>query len=309
MDGSTGIASPAPSPVGPVAMPVSFLLDPASGGRADLALPGWRPIVDPSERWVVYWDGHVTLDPATLAWVPLDGGFAIAPWAAFAGVSSSDGTFLLPPLPSLPALSDGTSVSDGSVAPGPSDTGSVPEMTSPAPLGPATSPAAPGAPGSSPGQAGGLPEASQPPGSMPGGSGSLSPGPTPFEPLVAPEPLPGITVTNGLGALPADWDVRWSPTGDHLAVWVADPIDPRLGRLSLLTVDSPTGRVDLDRSLLRDEPALGGISLDEGRLAWATPPGQDGQGSRLEILGWGDAGSGQLDSQPVSGQATVVVVR
>jgi hypothetical protein len=293
-----------PSPVGPVATPISFLLDPASGGRADLALPGWRPVVDPSGRWVVYWSGRLTLDPATVSWVPLDGGFAIAPWAVFAGFASSDGTFVLPPLPTLPALSDGTAASDGTVgssAP-PSEPDAGPATASPTLVQPAASAAI-----ASPAEE--SPEASATASPDTSGSEPLSPSPTPFPLLVEPEPLPGISADNGLGALPTDWDVRWDPSGDHLAIWVGDPVDLRLGRLSLLAVDPPTGRVDLDNSLLRDEPALGGISLDEGRLAWATPPGQDGQGSRLQILGWGDAGSGQLDGQPVNGQETVVVVR
>jgi hypothetical protein len=104
-----------------------------------------------------------------------------------------------------------------------------------------------------------------------------------------------------------DWDVRWDPNGTYLAVWIADPVVVGLGRLSLLTIDGPTGRVDLAGSLLIDAPALAGFSLAEGRVAWATPPGQDGDGSRLLVLAWDLGGSGRIDSQPaISGEVVVV---
>jgi hypothetical protein len=45
------------------------------------------------------------------------------------------------------------------------------------------------------------------------------------------------------------------------------------------------------------------------RLAWATPPGPDGDGSRLQVLAWSGASAGQIDGQPVPGSDSVVVVR
>ena len=88
----------------------------------------------------------------------------------------------------------------------------------------------------------------------------------------------------------ADWDVRWDETGTRLAVWIADPSDPTVGKLSLYVVDPFDGSIDLANPPLHDKPALAGFSIDDGRLAWATPndgtqrgraragPGLDGQG-------------------------------
>jgi hypothetical protein len=105
-----------------------------------------------------------------------------------------------------------------------------------------------------------------------------------------------------------DWDVHWDPSGTRLAAWIADALDPYLGRLSLLSIDAPSGRVDLGRSLLIDVPALSGYSIADNRIAWATPPGQDGEGSRLQVLAWNSMGQGQLDSQPATGGDAVIVV-
>lgn len=102
----------------------------------------------------------------------------------------------------------------------------------------------------------------------------------------------------------ADWDVRWDGTGTRLAVWIADRDDPSVGRLSLYVVDPFDGRIDLDDPPLRDEPALAGFSIGDGRLAWAAPPGES-KARRVLILAWTEAGFGQVESAP----GDVIVVR
>lgn len=104
---------------------------------------------------------------------------------------------------------------------------------------------------------------------------------------------------------PAGFDVRWDERGEWVAVWVADEADPSVGRLSLYRVNE--GREDLERL---DEaptgvPALPGFSIGEGRLAWATPPGQDGEGSRIQIVAWSDDAVGTVESAP--GEDIVVI--
>jgi hypothetical protein len=106
----------------------------------------------------------------------------------------------------------------------------------------------------------------------------------------------------------AEWDMRWDEGGTHLAIWIADAGNPDLGRLNLLTIDA-TGRVDPTGISLHDAPALAGFSIGSDRLAWATPPGQDGEGSRLQVLAWSGENAGNIDSQPASGGDAVVVVR
>ena len=41
-------------------------------------------------------------------------------------------------------------------------------------------------------------------------------------------------------------------------------------------------------------PALHGFSIAAGRLAWVTPPGQDGEESRVSVLGWSNDDFGQV---------------
>jgi hypothetical protein len=91
-------------------------------------------------------------------------------------------------------------------------------------------------------------------------------------PLLAPGSEPGSI---------GDWDIRWDESGRHIGLWTADAGDPDVGRLSLLTIDAATARVDPSSVLLESVPALAGFSIGRDRLAWATPPGQDGQGSRV----------------------------
>jgi hypothetical protein len=106
----------------------------------------------------------------------------------------------------------------------------------------------------------------------------------------------------------ADWDARWDETGEHLAVWIGDPHDPKIGHLSLITIDPATGQPDPSGRRLIGRPALVGFSLADGHLAWATPPGQDGQGSRLQVYAWSGPNAGQIDSQPATGDDSVIVV-
>jgi hypothetical protein len=187
---------------------VSFLLDPSTGARTPVARPAiWRPVVDPTNRSVVFWTGDQALDPETKTWVPTNGRLVSADWQALVG------------------------------------TGDVTAV-----------------------------------------------------------PLPG---TAGLAGVTA-WDVRWDPSGRHLAVWIADTADPSMGRLSLFAVNADGTVGD---TLLADITALPGISLGSDRLAWASPPGQNGQGSTISVYAWSDGGSGSLRGAPDPGTDALVVAR
>ena len=97
---------------------------------------------------------------------------------------------------------------------------------------------------------------------------------------------------------PGAFDIRWDETGEWVAVWVANTKDAAMGRLTLYRVDPATGRL----RLLDDAPdgaaALPGFSIGEGRLAWASPPGQEGEGSRIRIVAWSGDGVGSVESAP-----------
>ena len=107
---------------------------------------------------------------------------------------------------------------------------------------------------------------------------------------------PAVSVVDGAVT---DFDVRWDETGDWLAVWIADatdPVDrpaeprpPRPGdRPSRPAARRPAGR----------HRRCPGFSIADGRLAWATPPGQGGEGSRVQIVAWSDDGVGTRRERP-----------
>ncbi len=121
-----------------------------------------------------------------------------------------------------------------------------------------------------------------------------------------PQPLDAGTGSDHV----QDWEVRWDPTGHYLGVWIGDPLTPGIGRLSVLTIDRSTGRVDASHAaILRDTPALAGFAIGDGRIAWATPPGENGDGSRLSVLAWKGPDAGRMHSEPAPAQEDIVVVR
>jgi hypothetical protein len=126
------------------------------------------------------------------------------------------------------------------------------------------------------------------------------------ETIAAPQPL---VLSPEFGAIEgADWDARWDDTGEHLAVWIGERDEPSIGHLNLVTIDPAAGQPDPAARRLVGRPALVGFSLADGHLAWATPPGQDGQGSRLQVYAWSGPNAGQIDSQPATGSDSVIVV-
>ena len=203
-------ASPSPAVASaPPSVPVvSFRLDPVTGAQTPIARPAvWRPVVDPTNRSVVFWTGIQALDPATNTWIPTNGRLVTADWQALVG---------------------------------PGDVTAIP---------------------------------------LPGSAG-----------------LAGVT----------SWDVRWDPSGRHLAVWIAGATDQSAGRLSLFAVNADGSVGD---TLLADIAALPGLSLGSDRLAWASPPGQNGQGSTMSVYAWSEDGAGSLHGAPDPGTDELVVAR
>ncbi|HEV8402443.1 MAG TPA: hypothetical protein VGQ31_05360 [Candidatus Limnocylindrales bacterium] len=125
-----------------------------------------------------------------------------------------------------------------------------------------------------------------------------------FNKDAGPEPTDSAETVVADGPI-SEFDVRWDETGSWLAVWIADPTDPGIGRLSLLHLDDATGTLDRPHGAPQDVTALPGFSIADKRLAWATPPGQGGEGSRVQIVAWTDDTVGAVESNPVEG---VVVV-
>ncbi len=96
----------------------------------------------------------------------------------------------------------------------------------------------------------------------------------------------------------ADFDIHWDETGDWFATWIADPSGSGVGRLSLHRLDPGTGLMDHPDGSPTDIQALPGFSLGRGRLAWATPPGQGGEGSRVQVVAWTGNDVGRVETTP-----------
>jgi hypothetical protein len=123
------------------------------------------------------------------------------------------------------------------------------------------------------------------------------------EPVLPPGPA-GFPVVLAEGPLTA-FEARFDPTGTRLAMWVADPVNAELGTLRLLAIDASTGGIRSDVDPLPGVAALRGFSIDRGRLAWVTPPGQDGESSHVHVLAWMGDEFGQLRSIPAEGALVV----
>ncbi len=102
------------------------------------------------------------------------------------------------------------------------------------------------------------------------------------------------------------YDVRWDESGEWVAAWIADPLDSSIGRLTLYRVDRERGRLERVDGSPVEVPALSGFSIGNGHLAWATPRGQGGDGSRIQIAAWNAGDVGTVEGAPSDG---IIVVR
>lgn len=278
-EGSPDAASPAPTEVPPATAaplassdavpstapiieehPYSFLLDPATREQAAFAQPDvWLPAIDRTGRFVAYWSGTVRpVVPAGSGNVELG---QVGAWQPATGRLVLDGWSapITVPEPSTEPLSPDASTQ---------------ATTEPPSLSP--SPATTGSPAS------------------PDGLGS----PEPSQPLVAEGPAG--TPMSLAGAPVADFELRFDPSGTRLAIWIADPDDGKIGPLWLVILDPVTGGPvpTLQPLQAPGVVATRGFSLQEGRLGWVTPPGQDGQPSSVHVLGWSGNEFGQVQTVP-----------
>jgi hypothetical protein len=139
----------------------------------------------------------------------------------------------------------------------------------------------------------------------PGATPSPTPTPSPtldasLDPFATPLPTPppgpaGSPHPVAAGPI-ADFEASFDPTGTRLAVWILDPANPTVGTLRLIVIDAETGTMKADVDPLPGVAALRGFSIGEGRLAWVTPPGQDGESSHVHVLGWDGEEFGQVRS-------------
>jgi hypothetical protein len=113
---------------------------------------------------------------------------------------------------------------------------------------------------------------------------------------VGPAGTPWLLADGPLG----DFEARFDPTGTRLAVWTANVTDTTLGPLWLVVLDPVAGAPN---ETVQPLPAGGivalrGFSIEEGRLGWVTPPGQDAQPSSVQVLAWQGDDFGKVQTVP-----------
>lgn len=275
-DSSAGTESAVPGD-GPASTPVSYLLDPSTGEVTMIDLPGlWLPSVDPTGSRVVAWLGTVRSDTATRSWRPAVGSLVVGAW----------GTVLAGAAPTAAPADVPTPTPVRTKAPRKTPRPAADVAATTSPRNAATD--------------GHTETATVEPTAAP--DGTDWPDATP-----APETLDALATlkVGGLyGLLPATWQVRWDPTGTHLAVWVASGTSPELGRLSLVAVD-PSGEA-APVTLLSATPAMPGFAIGRTRIAWATPPDGTSSGGRVRVLVWSGPSMGEAGTAPIRGLETLV---
>jgi hypothetical protein len=124
------------------------------------------------------------------------------------------------------------------------------------------------------------------PGATPAADASVDPA----APAIGPAGHPVALTTDPISG----FDAWFDPTGTRLAIWIADPADAMIGTLRLVVLDPVTRQIDPTSNPLPGVAALRGVSISAGRLAWVTPPGQDGEGSHVQVLAWNGREFGQV---------------
>ena len=135
--------------------------------------------------------------------------------------------------------------------------------------------------------------ASSDPATEPTADPSSDPSAAPLE-VVGPAGTPTPLDVGDIAVFKALFDTE----GTRLAIWAADDAAAEVGRLHLVVLDPETGTLDANLKPLAGEPALRRFSIDEGRLAWVSPPGQDGQESAVQVLGWHGRDFGEIKTLP-----------
>ena len=193
------------------------------------------PTVDPTGKYLIYWSGTVEFDPASGLWQPGEGDLYFDSWSNLNLIPASLGpvaTAAASPSPApLTASPEVTATAAATLAPSPAAVGSATVTTEPSPATPSPSEPAP----------------------------TPSPASTTLSQRLPASATPGTVHS---------WVTRWDATGQHVAVWVADPGSARIGSLELFSIDRATGLVD--SKLLAVDKVMGSIAFDDGRLIYTS---------------------------------------
>ena len=215
----------------------SYLFDPATGNAQRIDRAMLLPVSDPTGTFLVYWSGTIVLDAVSGQLKAGTGNLYLDSWAD---------------LKLEPALLDGVGALP-TATPTAATTGGEPSA-SPTPVATTSTEAAP----------------SPTPSSVDNGNQTPSP-----EPSAAPV-LPELLRASAVDSV-ENWVVEWDATGQHVAVWVADPSSQSVGVVNLFAIDRGSGLVATDGPLFHAR-GLSSIQFDNGRLIYTTPAeGSDGK--------------------------------
>jgi hypothetical protein len=223
----------------------SFLFDPATATYQRIRRAMLLPAVDPTGRFVVYWAGTVQFDPVSGLWQPGSGELYFDAWSDLMLETVSLGPDAGPtPGPSA-AATTATPTPSAVGSPSPGETATSSSSTAQAGLSATTEPS---------------PLAT---------SQAIAP-PASATPSPAPQSLPRLLpVASSPGAV-FDWIVRWDPSGQFLAIWAANPSSVKIGRLTLFSIDSGSGLVNVNEPRLAAEKVLSSVSFDDSTLVYTS---------------------------------------
>ncbi len=242
---ATSSASPSlavsPAVAGAADTAASYLFDPATGAARRIGRSMLLPAVDPTGRYLVYWTGTVQFDPVSGLWQPGSGELYFDSWSDLTLEPASLGSVA------------GPTAGPSAIAPT-------------ATAAPSSAPSQAATPASSTAQASLLATAASSPAVTDQATGSPS--------LKTQTPaLPSLPQLLPVASAPAavfNWIVRWDRSGQFVAIWAANPNSVRIGRLTLFSIDSGFGRVNVNEPRLATEKVLSSVSFDDSSLVYTS---------------------------------------
>lgn len=250
-EAATAAASPSASPSATAAGAAdtfgaaSYLFDPTTATCLQINRPMLLPAVDPTGRFLVYWAGTLQFDPVSGMWQPGSGELYFDAWSDLKLEPASLGPECGPTAAPSGAATTATATASAVDSPSPSTPGTPARSTAQASFSVTEVP---------------IPLAS---------NQAASPLASATQTLV-PQSWPRLLpVASGREAV-YEWIVRWDRSGQFVAIWAANPASVKIGRLTLFSIDSKSGLVNLDEPRLAAENVLSSVSFDDSTLVYTS---------------------------------------
>jgi hypothetical protein len=99
-----------------------------------------------------------------------------------------------------------------------------------------------------------------------------------IRPISSPAASPTVDLSKQPVLLPVaskpgavhEWVVRWDASGQHVAIWVANPGGNKVGRLSLFSIDPNTGSIETNEQLFGVDKVLSSVSFYDDYLVYTS---------------------------------------